>query len=113
MPAVKQIQVPETAELGVAIEGSEKWCPSERSEAVLPEFDKFNQQAYYIEVFNRGQTPFEYSIMRGKSWIKVSKPKGKIETGERLWVSIDWKNYPLVSIAFLSPFVVQIKVASR
>jgi hypothetical protein len=95
MPEVKQIKIPSAAEMGVAIEGSENWWPSEKSEAVLPEFDKFNKQSYYIEVFNRGQTPFEYSTQPGKSWVKISQANGKVETHQRLWVSIDWKKAPV------------------
>ncbi len=94
MPEVKEIQIPNIADMGVAIEGSEKWFPNEKSEAILPEFDVYNQQTYYIEVFNRGKIPFQYLIEPQKSWIKTNKNKGKIETEERIWVSIDWKKTP-------------------
>ena len=63
MPEVEKINLPESAELGVAIEGSGNWRPMEQSEAVLPEFDRYNQQSYYIDVFNRGKKSFEYSAI--------------------------------------------------
>jgi len=94
MPEVKEIEILTAANMGVAIEGSESWWPVEKSEAVLPEFDPFSQQAYYIEIFNRGKTPFEYSVQTGKPWIKINKAKGEIETEERLWVRVDWKKAP-------------------
>lgn len=60
IPAVKTIAISAAAEMGVAIEGSVHWWPNERSDAVLPEFDPYHQQTYYIEIFNRGQTPFVF-----------------------------------------------------
>lgn len=94
MPEVKEIAVPATAEMGVAIEGSARWWPNEKSEAVLPEFDPYHQQTYFIEIFNRGQTSFEYEVQAGESWVKINKAIGRIETDERLWVSVDWKRAP-------------------
>ena len=94
MPEVKEIKLPIGADMGVAIEGSEAWWPHEKSEPVLPEFDPFNRQTYYIEVFNRSATPFEYAIQTEKPWIQVSPNKGTVSTEQRLWVSIDWKNTP-------------------
>ncbi|MDZ7288780.1 MAG: glycosyl hydrolase 115 family protein [candidate division KSB1 bacterium] len=95
MPEVKEIEIPVAAEMGVAIEGSTHWWPNEKSDAVLPEFDPYHQQTYYLEIFNRGQTPFEYSVQAGAPWVKIDKPIGRIETEERLWISVDWKNAPM------------------
>ncbi|MBN1397499.1 MAG: glycosyl hydrolase 115 family protein [Bacteroidetes bacterium] len=94
MPEVSEISIPEKAEMGVAIEGTEAWWPDEKNEAVLPEYDVYNQQKYYIEIFNRGKVPYEYSINADRSWILVSFDKGVIETEKRLWVSIDWRKAP-------------------
>ncbi len=94
MPEVKEIAVPATAEMGVAIEGLALWWPNEKSEAALPEFDPYNQQTYYLEIFNRAQTPFEYSAEASESWVTIDKAKSRIETEERLWVSVDWKKAP-------------------
>jgi hypothetical protein len=94
MPDVDRIRPPEKPAMGVAIEGSDEWWPSARSEAVLPEFDRFNQQSYYIEIFNRGKKPFQYSIKPGKSWLKIDGAQKEVETEERLWVSVDWNEAP-------------------
>jgi len=94
MPDVKVTEIPAVSDMGVAIEGSAHWWPNEMGEAVLPEFDPYHQQLYYIEIFNRGTTPFEYSVRVGEPWIKVNSMKGKISTEERLWVNIDWKKAP-------------------
>ncbi len=94
MPKVDNVEVPEAADMGVAIEGSDKWWPNEQSQAVLPEFDPFNQQKYYIEVFNRGTTPFDYSVESGAAWLNVAPNKGKIDDQQRLWVSVDFRQAP-------------------
>jgi len=94
MPEVKEIDLPAVARTGVAIEGSDKWWPEEKTEAQLPEFDSYNRQSYYIEVFNRGQKPFEYSVEAGQDWVNVEPQKGKVEAQQRLWVSVDWDKAP-------------------
>jgi hypothetical protein len=94
MPEVKEIEIPTPADMGVAIEGSVNWWPNETGEAVLPDFDPYQRQTYYIEVFNRGKTPFKYSVQAGKPWIQINPRKGKIGTEDRLWISIDWKRAP-------------------
>ena len=60
MPAVQEIQVPAAAEMGVAIEGSEaSWPGGAGGPAALPALSVFDRQPRYVEVFNRGQQPFE------------------------------------------------------
>ena len=94
MPKVEKIEIPAIADLGVSIEGSDKWWPMEKTEAVLPEFDPFNQQKYYIEVFNRGQSPFNYEIESGESWLRVTPNQGKVDKEQRVWVSVDFQQAP-------------------
>jgi hypothetical protein len=94
--AIKLIQtdVPEEAILGIAPEGSEKVWPGEESDPVLPEFDIFNRQNHYIDVFNKGVTPFEFSVSSDVSWIIINKTKGTIYKDPRLWISVDWVKTP-------------------
>jgi hypothetical protein len=94
MPEVKEIELLTEAKMGIAVEGSESWWPEDETEAVLPEFDKFNQQSYYIEIFNLGKSPFYYSIETEDPWIIVDNTGGKIQTEKRLWISIDWEKAP-------------------
>ena len=94
MPEVKEIDVPTTAEMGVAIEGSSAWWPDEQTPATLPSFDSYNRQIRFIDVFNRGKAPFEFSATSQQPWLKVSETHGTIESEERIWVSIDWAKAP-------------------
>jgi hypothetical protein len=90
MPEVKEIALPDIAEMGVAIQGSDTWWPEESGDAVLPGFDPYNRQTYYIDVFNRGRIPFSFSASAGEQWVTVSPENGTIETQERLWIAVDW-----------------------
>ena len=90
MPEVKEIKISDDAEMGVIVEGSDK----EANETILPEFDAYNKQTFYIEIFNRGRTPFDYKITSEIPWLKVTPQKGRIEKEIRALVSIDWKKAP-------------------
>ena len=81
--------------MGLSIEGSSSWWPEEKDQAVLPEFDSYLRQSHYIDLFNQGTIPFEYSIKTSVPWIKVSEPINKIKKQQRLLVSVDWKTTPL------------------
>ena len=94
MPAVVETDVPLKAALGVAVEGSESAWPGAPGEPSLPEFDIFNQQQRYVDAFNRGQTPFEFSATTSDPWISVSATHGTLGKDQRIWVSVDWLNAP-------------------
>jgi hypothetical protein len=89
-----EITVPDAAALGVAVEGSESAWPGTNGTAVLPPFDLFNQQRHYIDVFNRGKTPFVFTAIASEPWIVCSETNGVIEKDKRLWISVDWSKAP-------------------
>ncbi len=90
LPEVKHIDVNKQAETALSIEGSSLWWPQEKSPAILPSIDVFNNQKPYIDIFNRGGKPFSFTI-KTEPWIKISKASGTIEKEERVTVSVDWK----------------------
>ena len=90
MPAVTEIQIAPTAQMGVAVEGSAWAWPSAPLEPVLPAFDVFNQQRRYIDVFNRGHAPFDFSFTASAPWIVLSESRGTIDKDRRIWITIDW-----------------------
>ena len=89
-----EIEVPEAAAMGIAIEGSDAVWPNTNSAAVLPQFDAFNQQRRFIDVFNKGKTPFDFTATASEPWIVLSEAKGAVEKDRRLWVSVDWSRAP-------------------
>jgi hypothetical protein len=87
---LKRIELPDTACPGVAVEGSEKAWPHDSVALQLPEFDVFNMQERYIEIFNRGKQPFEYSAKADNPWIILHHASGTIKEQQRIPVTIDW-----------------------
>jgi hypothetical protein len=72
MPTVTELPVPAAADMGVAVEGSASAWPGAHDAAVLPEFDVFDQQDRFIDVFNRGSAPFEFTAETSDPWIVLS-----------------------------------------
>jgi hypothetical protein len=89
---LQEIQVPDAAALGVAVEGNE--VVATNGELALPQFDTFNRQRRYVDVFNQGRTAFDFSATVDVPWIALSETRGTIEKETRLWVSVDWDKAP-------------------
>lgn len=94
MPEVSEIELSEQAETGVAIEGSTKWWPDEPGEAVLPELAPYDSADRWIELFNRGAQPFEFTVSSPEPWLIVTPGEGRVEDQVRLQVSVDWEEAP-------------------
>ncbi|WP_410534972.1 glycosyl hydrolase 115 family protein [Streptomyces sp. KL2] len=94
-PAVRRIELPDRAEMGVGIDGSDLWWPEADGEAVLPAFSPYqNYPEQYIEVFNRGSRPFDYRITAADPWVRVDRARGRVEEQVRATVRVDWKRAP-------------------
>ncbi len=85
---------PSAAAMGVAVEGSDRAWPGGTGSPALPGFDSLNAQKRYIEVFNRGRTPFEASFSADAPWICMSEKTASIGPDRRLWVEVDWSRLP-------------------
>jgi beta-xylosidase len=94
VPAVMTIALPKTPEMGVAIEGSDRWWPGDTLAAALPEIDPYNRQAPFIEIFNRGTTSFPYSVEARDRCIKIDAPQGRLASEKRITVRVDWEKAP-------------------
>jgi hypothetical protein len=94
MPKVRRIDIPEGADMGIAIEGSDQWWPAENGLAVLPDFDCYNRQTHYFEVFNRGQKPFHFSVHPESDWVICRPNEGSVDKEQRIEVSVNWKTVP-------------------
>ncbi|GAA0991648.1 glycosyl hydrolase 115 family protein [Acrocarpospora macrocephala] len=94
-PAVKRIQLPAAAEMGVAVDGSAAWWPNATTPAVLPAFSPYQSQPeQYIEVFNRGTTAFDYQIKPSVSWLKAEPSRGRLDEQVRSTLRVDWSKAP-------------------
>jgi hypothetical protein len=91
---LKETEIPDAPSMGISIEGSESVWPGELSDPVLPEFDSFNRQRHYVEIFNKGRSSFEFSATSAYPWIIIEKAKGIFGKDERLWLTVDWSKAP-------------------
>jgi hypothetical protein len=94
--AIKLIEkeVPEEAAMVISIEGSDSVWPPEKTDPVLPEFDVFNKQSHYIDIFNKGKSSFEFKATSDYPWILLKRDKGTFGIDERLWLTVDWSKVP-------------------
>ncbi|MEU6588834.1 glycosyl hydrolase 115 family protein [Streptomyces sp. NPDC046881] len=98
-PAVRRIEVPSGDELGVCVDGAEdtgEWWPGGSSSAAsLPPFSPYQTRPrQYVEIFNRGRTPFPYEVSVPVPWLRVDRPRGRVEQQVRLEVEVDWSRAP-------------------
>ncbi|QJS10497.1 glycosyl hydrolase [Streptomyces argyrophyllae] len=98
-PAVRRIEVPSGAELGVSVDGAEdagQWWPGGSSSAAsLPPFSPYQTRPrQYVEIFNRGRTPFPYEVAVSAPWLRVDRPRGRVDQQVRLEVEVDWSRVP-------------------
>jgi len=105
MPEVAEIELPVAAAFGVAVEGTSAAWPGSVAGPALPQFDKFNRQRRYIDVFNRGTMHFQFTAVSSAPWMLLDQTRDSAEPGSsaehgliekecRLWVSVDWRKAP-------------------
>jgi lysophospholipase L1-like esterase len=83
--------VPDGAALGVAVEGA---AEAAGGDARLPQFDAFNRERHFVDVFNRGKGPLEFKAAASEPWIQLSAAGGSLSEDQRLWVNVDWNKAP-------------------
>lgn len=81
-------------DMGVAVEGMVAAWPQDGQFYALPDFHRYGQQERYIEVFNKGTIPFDFTATPSEPWVILSATGGQITTDERVHVSIDWSLLP-------------------
>ncbi len=96
MPKIFRIAAGKTG-LGIAIEGSElAWFGKTKIDVPFPVFDVYSNQKHYVELFNTGSGGIRYEL-KIPAYIQTVTPgdlKGSIDTGKRIWLTIDWTKAP-------------------
>jgi hypothetical protein len=109
LSAVKlsKVEATNVAEMGIDAEGTND---------ALPQFDVFNHQSHYVDVFNKGKTPFAFTASASEPWITFSdtgsalkerrrrlffrpwitlaEAGSTVDQDKRLWVGVDWSKAP-------------------
>jgi hypothetical protein len=95
MPPVTEVQVPLQGDMGVAVEGSANVWPGPTGDNLaLPALDKVEQRARHIDIFNRGQQPFDYKVTASAPSIVLDKPSGRVDREQRVGVDVRWAEVP-------------------
>jgi len=85
---LREIEIPDGAALGVSPEGETG------SNGGTVQFDQFGQGSRFVDVFNKGQTPFEFSARVNAPWVILSESLGTVTKEQRIWLQIDWDKAP-------------------
>lgn len=94
-PAVKRVTLASSPQMGVGVDGSADWWPNSSATATLPALSPHQSQApAYIDVFNRGQGSFGYTITPGASYVKATPARGRVTDEVRAVLSVDWARAP-------------------
>lgn len=97
-PAVQEVLPRAGASMAVAIEGADVAFPSYGApRANLPELLVLHGDATrWIEVFNRGAAPFEFTVSADQPWVRLSAASGKVaDRSSRVEVGVDWNAAPV------------------
>ncbi|HEU4623148.1 MAG TPA: glycosyl hydrolase 115 family protein [Steroidobacteraceae bacterium] len=93
-PALSEVHPREDASMAIAVEGSEVAHPSQDAgTATLPPLDVIAQGSRTVEVFNRGTTPFTYTVSADPQ-IVVAPSSGKVSDSAVLRVTANWNAVP-------------------
>ena len=93
-PALLEMKVPETAGLGVAIEGQREPLHDSEKDDQLPTLSAFTRGQRFIDVFNTGRETASWTAKPSHEWIRLSSFRGSLRDDARIQVSIDWARAP-------------------
>lgn len=95
MPAVAEVRPRHEPSMAVAIEGSEiAWPSTGARPAVLPELDSTTHETRWIDIFNRGASPFTFHAAANQPWIKFDTTNGSVAQTTRVKLGVDWNAAP-------------------
>jgi Glycosyl hydrolase family 115/Gylcosyl hydrolase family 115 C-terminal domain len=94
MPAVSEVEALTGPHMAVAVEGAAFAAAGPFPPVALPAFDDYNRQTRWIDVFNRGDQPFSFTVTTDQPWIRLSQTSGQVGEDQRFMASIDWDAAP-------------------
>jgi len=81
---------PATAALGVAVEGSVDSWPGGGALPSVPPIDRIRDLQRFIDVFNRGTTPFTFTVRADRPFVRLSRSGGLLTADRRILVGVDF-----------------------
>lgn len=93
MPPVSEVQPRPGADMGIAVEGSERAWP-EGGELALPALDVHERRPRHLDIFNRGTEPFGFTVRAVEPWLVTDIARGTVGTTQRIAVDARWDDVP-------------------
>jgi hypothetical protein len=95
MPGVSEVHPRRGASAAIAIEGSETAWPSYGAKpAVLPPLSAITKRSRWVDVFNRGDTPYRFEATTDATWLSVEPGSGTVDRTVRVSLNADWTSAP-------------------
>ncbi|MGF7232653.1 glycosyl hydrolase 115 family protein [Arachidicoccus sp.] len=92
-PIIKSIK--ETNASGIMIWPEDSDTPSDASGTyILPNFNPYNRQQYFIELFNKGKENMHWRIVNQPNWLQLNNNNGSLNKSNMLESSINWNKIP-------------------
>ncbi|NII09372.1 glycosyl hydrolase 115 family protein [Oleiagrimonas sp. C23AA] len=95
LPALKHVDVPDAAALGVAVDGDARAWPGPKAVATLPTLDSLESTPATISVFNRGRGGLRFTAHTSAPWLHVQPSQGPLQQDQQLHVRVDWAHAPV------------------
>ena len=93
LPELDTIRLKKGATPAVYVEGSGNKTGINNYN-MLPCFDAYYPQSHYIDLYNRGDQPFEWKATADKEWIQLAISDGTVTDEQRIWISVNWDLAP-------------------
>ena len=93
LPSVARVTPYDGGALGVVPEGRGKPVRGDEVRPpALPGFDPHVDRERFLDVYNRGRDPVEWTASASEPWVTLSGTGGTLGGGDdrRLWVGVDW-----------------------
>lgn len=89
MPPYEEITLPQKAGLGIIVEEN-KVTNGVSHPYCLPVFSSHYNETYFVDIYNTGAEPLEWTAEASEKWVTISQASGTTDKEQRLYVSVDW-----------------------
>lgn len=93
MPELPDPVIPGRAGIKLWLEGQSAPLEDSASQA-LPRFNPYTAPSHFIALFNQGERPASWRVVKRDAWIRPGRMHGVVDSEYKLQVSIDWKAVP-------------------
>ena len=94
-PEVANVEPSNVASMGVIVEGQTDVATQTPGPTnSLPEFNTAVDSKYFIDIFNKGDTSFDWSAATSAPWINITQTSGTVDLQQRIWVSVNPDKIP-------------------